>query len=92
MGDKLFVVTALTLVMFLGIDWFSRWYDRFLTNSSITTNYRTTLVKLVWAISAVIFWIALLRKAMPESFSISYFLFALFIFSLFGLIKSVYSK
>ena len=92
MGDKLFVVTALTLFMFWGIDWFTRWYDKFLENSLITFKYRKTLVKLVWAISATIFWIALFKKAMPDSFSISYFLFALFIFSLFGLLRSVFSK
>lgn len=92
MGDKLFVVTFLTLTMFLGIDWFSRWYDKFLANSIITSKYRKTIVKLVWAISATIFWVALFIKAMPESFSISYFLFALFIFSLFGLLKSVFGK
>lgn len=92
MGDKLFIVTVLTLFMFLGIDWFTNWYNKFLTNSITTLKYRTTLLKLVWAISALIFWIALLKKAMPESFTISYFLFALFIFSLFGLLKSVFRK
>jgi len=92
MGDKLFVVTALTLFMFLGIDWFSRWYDNFLTNSVVSSKYRKTLLKMVWAISATCFWIALFKKAMPDSFSISYFLFALFIFSLFGLIRSVLTR
>lgn len=92
MGEKLLSVTLLTLLMFLGIDWFAGWYNRFLARSILSSRFRTRIVRLVWVISAFLFWITLYRRALPDAFGITHFAFALFVFSLFGLLKTLFSK
>ena len=92
MGDKLLSVTLMTLLMFLGIDWFARWYDKFLQKSVMSFKFRKLIIRFVWVISATLFWIALYKKAMPDVFSMTHFAFALFVFSLYGLFKTVFTR
>jgi len=44
------------------------------------------LRRLLWALLAFLFWSSLIRYGLPDRFTSSYFLFALFVYSLRGLI------
>ena len=92
LGQNLFVVTFLSLIMFYMIDWFSRWYPTYLDRFYRSAIFKRNLLRIWWAILAALFWFALLRKSMPDEFSITHFSFALFIFSLYRLLKSLIGK
>lgn len=91
MGEKMLSVSLMTLVMFFAIDWFVRWYNSFLQKRALDKRFRTLLIRLVWIISALLFWSAMFKKGMPHGFTITHFAFALFIFSVFGFVKSLLS-
>jgi hypothetical protein len=92
LGEKLLSVTIMTLFMFLGIDWFVRWYKKFLSRSVLNDQFRKIIIRLVWIISATIFWFTLYRGALPQSFTKTHFAFALFVFSIFGLLRNLITK
>ena len=87
-GDNLFIVTVLTLFMFFWIDIFRPWYIKFLTKRGLSEKSISTMMRILWVILTIIFWYTLLHRGMPDEFTITHFTYALFIFSLYGLIKS----
>ncbi len=87
MGDHLFVVTLVTLFMMFWIDVFRNWYRRFLSKRGMSERNIRNMMRIQWVILAIIFWYTLLHRGMPPEFNITHFSFALFVFSLYGLIK-----
>lgn len=86
MGLKILSATLGGLVLFITVDLFMAWYAAFLRRRAVPTHLATMLRRLLWALLAFLFWSSLLRYGMPDRFSSSYFLFALFVYSLRGLI------
>jgi hypothetical protein len=91
LGEKLLVVSILTLVWLALIEWFSRWYALFL-RPRVNTIVRSTLMKIFWALLTIIFWVTLIRRGLPSEFDITHFSFALFVYSLYRLIRSLVTK
>lgn len=89
MGEYLFIVTALTLFMFFWIDIFQSWYIKFLTRQGLSAKKIRTMMLILWVVLTIVFWYTLLHRGMPAEFTIGHFAFALFIFSLFGLLKTI---
>ena len=88
MGAKLLTIAVGSLLVILFIDFFTLWYAKFLKKWMPHFKIRVLLGRLVWTILAVVFWLALYRNHLPESFSLTYFFFVLFICSVRGLIES----
>ncbi|MCR4438498.1 MAG: hypothetical protein QHJ34_05840 [bacterium] len=86
MGLKILSATFGGLVLLITVDLFMAWYAAFLRRRGVPGRLANMFRRLLWAILALLFWSALLRYGMPEAFSSSYFLFALFIYSLRGLL------
>jgi len=91
-GDHLFVVTAITLFMFFWINLFRKWYGGFLRKRGLSESSITNLMRIFWVIMTTIFWYTLLHRGMPSEFTITHFAYALFIFSLFGLIRAFWPR
>ena len=89
MGEKLLSVSLMTLLMLFAIDGFNRWYGTFIRRRSVTERMRRSVLTVFWVLLATLFWFTLIRNGLPEEFTITHFSFALFIYSLFGLIKSL---
>ena len=92
MGEHLFVVTLVTLFMLFWIDVFRSWYTRFLEKRGMSARNIRNMLRIQWAVLALIFWYTLLHRGMPEELSITHFAFSLFVFSLYGLLRSTFSK
>lgn len=92
MGAHLLSITLGSLLLIWFIDLFVEWYSKFLLRWMPNIKIRTLLVHLFWALLAVIFWNALYQKHLPEAFSLTYFFFVLFIYSVRGLIDSFVRK
>ncbi len=88
MGSKLLTVTIGSLLIIWFIDIFIAWYAKFLKRWMPNIKIRILFGHLVWAILAVSFWSTLYRDHLPETFSLTYFFFVLFIYSVRGLIAS----
>ncbi|MFQ5770083.1 MAG: hypothetical protein ACE5HX_06080 [bacterium] len=88
MGSKLLTVTIGCLAIIWFIDLFTSWYANFLKRWMPNLKIRILLGHLVWAILAISFWMTLYRNHLPESFTLTYFFFVLFIYSIRGLIGS----
>ncbi len=86
MGLKILSATMGGLVLLLTVDLFMGWYASFLGRRALPTRLIAMLSRLLWALLALLFWSSLLRAGLPETFSSSYFLFALFVYSLRGLV------
>jgi hypothetical protein len=91
-GDYLFVVTALTLFMFFWIDIFRSWYVKFLTRRGVSATTIRTMMLILWVTLTLVFWYTLLHRGMPEEFTIGHFAFALFIFSIYSLFRTVFKR
>lgn len=85
MGLRILSVTIGALVLVGVVDFFSGWYYRFLNKRPISDSLRIILCRILWAVFALTFWLALLRFGLPEQFDTTHFLFVLFIYSLRGL-------
>ena len=92
MGDHLFIVTLVTLFMFFWIDIFRSWYIKFLTGRGVSEKIIKNLMRILWLILTSVFWYTLLYRGMPEEFTITHFSYALFIFSLYGMIKAFWPQ
>lgn len=92
MGAQLFTITLGSLLIIWFIDLFVEWYSKYLRRFMPSKKIQSLFVNLVWALLAFIFWNALYRNHLPETFSLNYFLFVLFIYSLRGLIESFVRK
>ncbi len=92
MGEYIFVVTILTLFMFFWIEIFRSWYIKFLTQRGVTPETIRAMLLILWVILAIVFWFTLLHRGMPTEFTIGHFAFALFIFSLFNLVRTLVSR
>ena len=92
MGAQLLSITLGSLLVILLIDLFVQWYGKFLMRWMPNIRIRTLLVHLLWALLAVIFWNSLYQKHLPETFTLTNFLFVLFIYSVRGLVESFVRK
>lgn len=92
MGLKILSATFGGLVLLITVDLFMAWYGAFLRRRGIPGRLATMFRRLLWALLALLFWSALLRFGMPEKFSSSYFLFALFVYSLRGLLVAFFPQ
>ncbi|MBN2001097.1 hypothetical protein JW935_26365 [candidate division KSB1 bacterium] len=88
MGEKLFTVVTLSLIVVFSIDWFLDWYDRFLDKRPVKPRVKNLFLNIFWVSLTLLFWHTLLNRDLPEKFTISHFAFALFIFSVHGLVQS----
>lgn len=89
MGAKLLSITLGSLVVIGFIDLFTFWYANFLKRWMPNIKIRILLGHLVWAILALSFWRTLYHQHFPETFTLTYFFFVLFIYSVRGLIDSL---
>jgi len=86
MGLKILSATLGGLVLLVTVDLFMAWYTAFLRRRAVPARLATMLRRLLWALLAFLFWSSLIRYGLPDRFTSSYFLFALFVYSLRGLI------
>lgn len=89
MGQHLFVVTLISLFMFFWIDVFQSWYVKFLSKRGMSSKRIAAMIRILWAILTLVFWYTLLHRGMPAEFTITHFSYTLFIFSLYGLLRSL---
>ena len=92
MGDYLFVTLFTTLFILLAVDLFAKWYQKFLIQHILPIHMRGFIIQAMWVLLALLSWNALYRKFLPIEFDVSHLLFALFIFSLRGLILSLFEQ
>ncbi len=88
MGAKLLTISVGSLLLIWFIDFFTVWYGKFLQRWMPNLKIRWLLRHLVWAVLAVTFWNILYRNHLPETFTMTYFFFVLFIYSVHGLVAS----
>lgn len=86
MGLKILSATLGGLVLLVIVDLFVAWYGTYLRRRALPDRLVSMLKRLLWALLALLFWSSLLHSGLPETFSTSYFLFALFVYSLRGLV------
>ncbi len=86
MGENLISTLLIALGLFVGIDFFVDWYRQFLQRRRLPPTYQRSILQIMWVLLALLLWNALYRKFMPASFDGSHLLFALFIFSLRGML------
>lgn len=89
MGLKLITISIGSLLVIGVIDLFTVWYAEFLKRWMPHLKLRVLLGQLVWAILAVTFWSALSHKFLPDTFTLTYMVFVLFIYSVRGLVESL---
>ena len=89
MGEYLFVTLLTTLLLFLAVELFVKWYRKFLVRRKLPAHIRGFILQAMWVLLALLSWNTLYRKFLPIEFDASHLLFALFIFSLRGLILSL---
>lgn len=92
MGKNLFTVLLGALVFLVVIDVFAVWYRRYLAKNKLPKHVVRTIIQLKWGILAFLFWNALYRYFLPEEFTYSYLLFALFVYSLRGLAAEIFRR
>lgn len=87
MGLRLITMTLASLIMLGFIDAFITWYKQFLDRRFPFPRIKPLLIHLSWVILAIIFWLHISFRRIPE-FDMSHFLFVAFIYSIKGLITS----
>ncbi|KAA3653677.1 MAG: hypothetical protein DWQ10_18230 [Calditrichaeota bacterium] len=92
MGKNLFIVLTGSIIFLLVIDLFEIWYRRFLKNYVASEHIARTILQVKWVLLAFLFWNALYRYFLPEEFTISHLLFALFVYSLRGLAAETFRR
>ena len=88
MGLRILSITIASLIMLGFIDAFINWYRQFLDKRFPFPNMKPLLIPFIWVILAIIFWLHMYFRHIPESFDMSHFLFVAFIYSIKGLITS----
>ncbi len=88
MGLRILTVTIGALALVGVVDFFSGWYARFLKQRPISERLQISLRRILWAVFALTFWVALLHFGLPEQFDTTHFLFVLFIYSVRGMLVS----
>lgn len=88
MGMRILIVTLASLIMLGFIDAFINWYRQFLDRRFPFPNMKPVLIHFIWVILAIVFWLHISFRHLPESLDMSHFLFAAFIYSLKGLLSS----
>lgn len=92
MGKNLFTILLGALIFLLVIDIFSVWYRKYLAKNNLPQHLVRTIMQLKWVVLAFLFWNALYRYFLPEEFSYSYLLFALFVYALRGLAAEIFRR
>ncbi len=92
MGENLFLMLTAGVLLVSGTDLFVRWYTVYLGKRGFPPILQRHLVQIQWVVLSLFFWNILYRNFLPEQFTLSHVLFALFIFSLRGLILSFLPK
>ncbi len=92
MGLRILVVVLASLILVLGTDLFISWYLRYLKVRFSNVRILRQIVRLIWAILALLFWMNLSARRMVPELNTSHLLFALFIYSLRNLMASFYPK
>lgn len=92
MGLKILIVTIASLLMMGFIDAFVTWYRQFLKRRVPVPAMTPLFIRLIWAVLAVLFWLHLYYRHLPEQLDMSHFLFVSFVYSLKGLITSFTKK
>ncbi|KAA3619976.1 MAG: hypothetical protein DWQ05_04420 [Calditrichaeota bacterium] len=85
MGKDLIGILLGSMIFLIFIDLFEIWYRKFLHKTGLPRQIIRTIIQFKWVVLAFLFWNALYRYFLPEEFSYSYLLFALFVYSLRGL-------
>ena len=88
MGTQILMLVALTIIMMRVLNLFGEWYTFFLKRRRINVHLITLLNRLTIIILAYIFWGSLIARGGMAELNKSHFLFALFTFSIYKLIKS----
>lgn len=88
MGGRIFLVIILSMIMIIIIDLFPRWYSMFLNKMRIEAGMQRLFVRLAYVLLTFIFWESLVARQDFREITVSHFLFALFIFCLYKLIRS----
>lgn len=90
MGTNLIIISVGSLLIMILMDFFTRWYAGFLKRWMPHFRIRVLLGRLVWTILAVTFWWTLYRNHLSELLSPASLFFVLFIYSVRGLIISLF--
>ncbi len=90
MGLQILVVVLASLILVLATDLFLSWYLRYLKARFSNPRLLRQVVRLIWAILALLFWMNLSARRMVPDLNLSHLLFALFIYSLRGLMVTFY--
>jgi len=92
MGQHLISTLVITLLALMGIDAFVHWYGGFLRKRGLPSYLQRAIRQLLWVLLALVLWNALYHNFLPAEFDGSHLLFALFAFSLRGLVLSVFAR
>ena len=90
MGEYLLTTLVASVFMMCLIDVFTKWYRRFLKGRKINKQVCASIIQIMWVFTALILWNSLFRSFMPVEFDVSHVLFALFVYTLRGLVMSVF--
>ncbi len=91
-GKNLFVILLGSFLFLIVIDFFTAWYRKYLARNNLPHHVVRTIIQLKWVVLAFLFWNALYRYFLPEEFTYSYLLFALFVYSLRGLAAEIFRR
>ncbi|MCA9734371.1 hypothetical protein KC799_19715 [candidate division KSB1 bacterium] len=92
MGKNLFTILIGSIVFLVVIDLFELWYRKFLKNYLKTPHIVRHILQVKWVVLAFLFWNGLYRYFLPEEFTMSHLLFALFVYSLRGLAAETFRR
>lgn len=90
--DIALIMVALSLILFGLFDIFERWYTLYLKRLNVSPHLIRLLQRLKWVLLSFIFWEALVSRRLVSQISVSHLLYALFIFSLFRLVLTLYPE
>ena len=92
MGLNLLLFTVGSLILLAFVDVFESWYDQFLNRIFPRMVMRQLLLKFMWVILCIFFWLHFILRRIPDQFDVSYLIFVGFIYSIKGLIGSFLPK
>lgn len=88
MGLNLLLFTFGSLILLVFVDVFESWYSQFLKRIFPRATMQYLLLKLMWVILCIFFWLHFVIRRIPDQFDVSYLIFVGFIYSIKGLIGS----